>query len=506
MLNKNIFLYLVNLFFLFEVGVYAQGNFDIVIPPSDQNHIDAIFTPTIELNDSIYTFNVTDYRFKYGNASSLVKVSLKDHVPINQTFYDSINPFLIYDLHKANNGILACGRKFVLDDKGYSFQYGKLNNFFDTIWTKTIKTKYNSPIFRQIIELSNGNIVIIGEDCHIRSTGGVYPDSCNAVFILADSLGKIIKYLNIEEADPNNTFEVIYDLKEDSENNLYAVGKVSANTLYHRGLIIKFNPQGEIIWRKEFSELGYGIVLNYMNELADGTLLTIGAIFKPFFDNDPHVSHLILRIDKNGKAISTKRVFRSYDGGPQNCVKDQNGNYVCVANIQKDASSYINGYLTKFSPDGDSIWTREFSHRDDRTEGFFNIGSASDGGYYLTGLNWISDEDHSSKGWIVKTDSNGCVVPGCATAVNVEKEYHGTLFNLFPNPVSDHLSIYLNDEDLQDRRYHLKCFDQNGRIVLTQAFSGRKTDVDVSSQITGMYFYQIDDGKKIVQSGKMVVR
>ena len=106
----------------------------------------------------------------------------------------------------------------------------------------------------------------------------------------------------------------------------------------------------------------------------------------------------------------------------------------------------------------------------------------------------------------MKTDSNGCVVPGCATAVNVEKEYHGALFNLFPNPVSDHLSIYLNDEDLQDRRYHLKYLDQNGRIVLTQAFSGRKTDVEVSSLIAGMYFYQIDDGKKIVQSGKMVIR
>ncbi|MBK9717568.1 MAG: hypothetical protein IPO85_08665 [Saprospiraceae bacterium] len=50
----------------------------------------------------------------------------------------------------------------------------------------------------------------------------------------------------------------------------------------------------------------------------------------------------------------------------------------------------------KFSSNGDN-WSREFSHRDDRDE-YFLILLRFDGGYYLTGLNSISDEDYSSKG------------------------------------------------------------------------------------------------------------
>ena len=482
----------------------AQSNFDLVIP-SFEYKVEAIVSPAIEIQDTIYCFVINQYAYKYGNSASFAKISKNGQIISNKDFLDSINPYWVYDTKKIKDGVLISGNQFIYKRRGFSLYYAKLNNKLDTIWSKTINTKYNSPGLNEIIQLKNGNILMAGSDNHNRPTGGTYQDSNNAVLILADSLGEIIKYNNIQKNNPMSLegFDAVF---EDKENNIYGVGKIQLGSLYNRGLIIKFNPEGEIIWRKEFTESGYGIALNYMNEFADGTLVAIGGIYKPFFDNDPQDWIYILKLDKNGNLKSKKKILKKHLGETENCVVDNAGNYICAGFTSKDANSQTNGYLVKFSSNGDSIWSREFSHRDDRDEYFFNIASASDGGYYLTGLNWISDEDHSSKGWIVKTDSNGCVVPGCATAVNVEKEYHGALFNLFPNPVSDHLSIYLNDEDLQDRRYHLKYLDQNGRIVLTQAFSGRKTDVEVSSLIAGMYFYQIDDGKKIVQSGKMVIR
>ncbi len=491
------------IFFTF-FDVKSQNNFDLVIP-SFEYKVEAIFSPAIEMRDTIYSFVVNQYAYKYGTSASLAKITKNGQLISNTDFLDSINPFWVYDTKKISDGILVSGNQFIYKRRGFSLYYSKLNNQLDTVWSKTFNTMYNSPYLSKIIELNNGNIVMVGSDNHNRPTGGTYEDSSNAIVILVNNQGNILKYINITECDPQ-TLENFLNVFEDLESNFYAIGRIGVNTLYNKGLIIKFNQQGDQIWRKEFTEPGYGIALNYMNELADGTLVAIGGIYKPFFDNDPQEWQYIIKIDKNGKIISTNKLFRIYEGGTANCVVDKNGNYICAGSKVKDANSYYNGFLAKFSSNGESIWSREFSHRDDRDEGFYNIASASDGGYYLTGLNWISDEDHSSKGWIVKTDSNGCVVPGCATAVNVEKEYHGALFNLFPNPVSDHLSIYLNDEDLQDRRYHLKCLDQNGRIVLTKEFSGRKTNVDLSSLITGMYFYQMDDGNKIVQSGKLVIK
>lgn len=88
--------------------------------------------------------------------------------------------------------------------------------------------------------------------------------------------------------------------------------------------------------------------MNYLDELADGTLIVLDPIGKPF-DNNPHLNYLILRIDKDGKTISSKRVFRSYDGGPQNCV-GIGWKFIFVLQIFRGTNSYINGYLTKFSP------------------------------------------------------------------------------------------------------------------------------------------------------------
>lgn len=93
-----------------------------------------------------------------------------------------------------------------------------------------------------------------------KINGGTYPDSCDPIIILADRLGNIIKYVKLEKPDPINTFEALLDLKEDSENNIYATGRISVNTLYNRGLIIKFNPKGgnhleERIYRVRIMEL-----------------------------------------------------------------------------------------------------------------------------------------------------------------------------------------------------------------------------------------------------------
>ncbi|HMW40288.1 MAG: T9SS type A sorting domain-containing protein [Saprospiraceae bacterium] len=268
--------------------------------------------------------------------------------------------------------------------------------------------------------------------------------------------------------------------------------------------IIKLSKEGQFIWRKEVEQKIFGYNLRYCKEISNGNIQILGGKFKPFFLDDAQTWVCVINFDASGKIKSEKLIINTFDLFEFNCVNDINNCTICASAIQYRDTSSARGYLFKISSRGDSIWSREFTHGwKDRDEVFRNITYASDGGYYLTGYNWVQG-DNSSKAWVVKVDSNGCVVAGCNTAVNVEKEVYGSLFQLFPNPAVDYLSIYLNDEDLQYRSYILKCYNQNGKQVLTREISGRKSDIDLGNLTSGMHFYQISDGSKLIQNGKLV--
>ncbi len=490
------------IFSLFIQIIHAQNQFDRVIA-TGQNNIANIFCPAVIINDTINGFISNNFRNYYGFACSIAQLDVKGNLLSNNTFLDTLNPFDVYDAVNEQNKVLICGAQKVRIDGSRTIMYGLLNQNLDTIWTKIIDSEYNHPAVYKITRLQNGNIAMVGDDTHIRPTGGSYSKKNHAIFILTDSLGNILKYTHFEKPDSNN-LEALNYVMQSSTGDIYCIGQNQINTLYNKGLIIKLNQDGEFIWRKEIEQRYYGYDTNFGKELPNGQILIVGSKYLPFFIDSTQVWTSTIIIDSSGNKIKEQYFFSNIGGNNSKCVSDINGSIICTGAVFYSDTSHAKGYLIKLSPTGDSIWKREFTHGwKDRDEVFRNITYASDGGYYLTGYNWVQG-DNSSKAWIVKVDSNGCVVAGCNTAVNVEKEVYGSLFHLFPNPASDQLIIYLNDEDLQERSYILNCYDQNGKLVLTREISGRKSDIDLGNLTSGMYFYQIGDGRKVIQSGKLV--
>ncbi len=455
---------------LFVQIIYAQNYFDKVIA-TGQNNIAGIYHPAIEISNTINCFISDDYRNYYGFSCSLAQLDVKGNLLSNNTFLDTLNPFDVYDAVNEQNKVLICGAQKVRNDGSRTIMYGLLNQNLDTIWTKIIDSEYNHPAVYKITRLQNGNIAMVGDDSHIRPTGGAYSNKNHAIFILTDSIGNILKYTHFEKPDSNN-LEVLNYIMQSSSGDLYCVGENFINTTYNKGLIIKLSKDGQFVWRKEIEQSKYGYFTDFCKELSNGSMLLVGSKYLPFFIDSAHVWTSVIVIDSSGKKIKENNFFRNFDSNNSKCITDKSGNIICVGGIIDSDTSFSRGYLIKLNSNGDSIYRREFTHGwTDRDQVFLNIANASDGGYYLTGYNWVQG-DNSSKAWIVKVDSNGCVVPGCHTAVNVEKEHYKNLFHLFPNPVSDQLIIYLNDEDLQEKNYMLNCYDQNGRLVLTREISG----------------------------------
>lgn len=88
--------------------------------------------------------------------------------------------------------------------------------------------------------------------------------------------------------------------------------------------------------------------------------------------------------------------------------------------------------------------------------------------------------------------------------VGIEDNLKSNNIFIYPNLVSDNLNIYLNDEDVQDRRYQIKCLDQNGKMVLSKEFSGQRSMIDLSLLTSGLYFYLISDSYKVIHFGRYI--
>ena len=74
-----------------------------------------------------------------------------------------------------------------------------------------------------------------------------------------------------------------------------------------------------------------------------------------------------------------------------------------------------------------------------------------------------------------------------------------------PNPASDRIRLLWKDRQAEPMESKVEIFDMSGRMVKTlQAKHGES--IDVSTLAKGIYFVRISDGKKVVETSKMIKR
>lgn len=78
---------------------------------------------------------------------------------------------------------------------------------------------------------------------------------------------------------------------------------------------------------------------------------------------------------------------------------------------------------------------------------------------------------------------------------------------VFPVPASDFVVLQLNDEQSQLlARTRIKLYDQAGREHVSQAIAGRsRVELNVRDLPAGCYFYQLIDGERVLNTGKIVI-
>ena len=174
-------------------------------------------------------------------------------------------------------------------------------------------------------------------------------------------------------------------------------------------------------------------------------------------------------------------------------------------------------FIAKFEIDGDSLWSRDLhAFSTWATAELFDVTPTSDGGFVLTGNVIQADADPTptlQTLWVVKTDSLGCVIPGCQnTGV---QEYVMDLqqrLRVSPNPANDLVSLALDlpeGGEVQGQA-QVQLLDATGRVVLEhkvqQNLNKLTATMDVSALPAGTYYLHLRDAKRWLAGSKVVVQ
>ena len=444
---------------------------------------------------------------KYSYAS---KVNSFGEIIWSKQLSDSINFLLPKDCRMLNNGfIFLCGSKYFNAINKRQMWYAYYDQEMNLLHDHIINDEFDNPEIQRILQLKNSELVLCGHNSKYNNRGNGASEKARAMVMRVDTLGNVKWYHEFYDSTDEKELHGFSGLAEDEDGNVYVSGANGNRDGNGDAIMAKIDRDGKVLWYRQYSSKdAEGFTSLYLQK--NGSILAIGFSGSPDIFSTSWLKVYVANLDRNGNINWEKKHSLRYDVGFSNCVAADDGNYVCTGAVQDkeepDGKDNRDGFLQKLSPNGDVIWEHQYSNWNRRVEFFWNLSKAYDGGYFLGGMSWISEDVHESRSWVVKTDSNGCIVPGCTTDFITEKEPHKDLFLLSPNPTQDYVNVYMNDVEFYDRKYDLHLYDQQGRIVQHHVVQGRVTQVDLSSLSAGMYYYRIvDERNKVRQSGKVVV-
>jgi hypothetical protein len=211
-----------------------------------------------------------------------------------------------------------------------------------------------------------------------------------------------------------------------------------------------------------------------------------------------------------------------------NVVQTTDGNYVAagtwktIPGTEEIPEGYTAvdydefAYVVKFDrEDGSIIWDRKYRwlevYRDNHT--LRDMKATPDGGVIFCGE--VKDfymqqfEDFQQRGWVVKLDECGCLVPGCDTSctdIGVREQSGVLPLLLSPNPTSDILNVHVGGYSLS-KDAALQIIDLGGRIVSTNSIPANNTTymMRVDELPAGNYVVRLMNDGGVVATGTVVV-
>jgi hypothetical protein len=185
------------------------------------------------------------------------------------------------------------------------------------------------------------------------------------------------------------------------DGDLFICGETTSNYANFRSdvLLVKTSSEGDTLWTKTYGGESFDSGLKIMNT-SDGNLLIAGKTES--FGADSFGDIYLLKVNKNGDTLWTKRYADPDQEFPTHIMETSDGNYLVTGNNMESGIGNTNEtYLLKVDPDGEKIWDRKYGPNEwewsyssvELSDGeILTCGSVTEDGYSQVLLLW-ADQD-----------------------------------------------------------------------------------------------------------------
>lgn len=328
---------------------------------------------------------------------------------------------------------------------------------------------------------------------------------------LADNYYRILKGTSLIKYD-NNTIIIGGTLLHTPPHN---------EDKRHHVKIIKTDTLGSIIQEYTYWDDLLSNGCNGLTKTIDGGLLYCGQNGQ-YFQSDNSIEykgHIVkLKPDftfdwRIELGISTGFAYVNFN----NILPLNDTEFVAIGKSVDTIGGEVNifGWMVKFNINGEVIWERKFykvpnfGYTNNLADhNLYDIDITPDGGFVMVGQSINTRENehpYGQLGWLVKTDSYGCLVPNCQyLAIEPSETKHKIV--LYPNPIQNDLYLYLGNQNFTENT-QVFIYNLQGQIMQNwEAISNNITYmVDVSNFVKGVYVLKIQDGNHVIWTEKIVV-
>ena len=202
-------------------------------------------------------------------------------------------------------------------------------------------------------------------------TDGIKKDQVNTVYAEQAKLVKYDKELNVvfEKTFEGEYDSIFYDATV-KDDGIYAVGSYvyeeeQLGLKTRDGLLTKYDLNGNFLWSKNYQVLG-DTEFKEVLVVSDGLIVVGQSIYESMeIGNHPNGGGIIVKYDFNGNIIWKNNFGGNKSGIFEDVVETSDGYIACG----KDATNY--GMLVKFDKEGNRLWVKNYANTD--TYGMYDI-------------------------------------------------------------------------------------------------------------------------------------
>ena len=396
----------------------------------------------------------------------------------------------------------------------------KYDSLFDVQFYKEFEdTSFNFSDIKSIYQSSSGDFYLLG-----RSSRSLTP-STNLIhfqILKTDSLGNLIWWKHYEPTPESDAGSIVTLTDSTLLIGWCYTNSYSSNTVPGKGntKLSIIDTAGNLIstWTDPVDStfVPNQIIKTKDNGFAYASTYKKDQQYNGVYYADMLLQGRVVKLDSAFNKIWVRNMGVPAATNSLNFIRElSNGSLIAggqyydrVLNFYASSSS---GWLCKLNANGDSVWNRIYRgvNTSDNWNYFQDIVILNDGSIVACGQSKDNTATtQSQRGWLIRVDSMGCLIPGCdtLTATSIKEASEEVIgVTVYPNPCKEMVYILMkSDNDIDDISFEV--FNIKGAKMAEE----KKADMNITyllntqNYLSGLYFIKVKQKQKVIAVRKFL--